>query len=390
MNQSASLTSIWLVRSRFFFIFLLFSFYSSFSDLQKVHTFEKDWLIYNAKWKTFLPYIAKKHFNYHSKSILIRPEDNYSNAFLKIQPKSSYYLFLNGAFQLELSKDSVYVFTIDSLKKSHANSPNLVLTFFQDNLVGLPADVSIQRELGSRNISKFSNLKSIGRITRLKSTFISISMFLILILIAVLQYIFPKYFYSYYRYSDWIRWRSKHHTIPNKPFSFPNLFVIIILSLMTSFVGFYNLISDSDFLITQGDDLKFWSTSWYVISRTFLAMFLFSSRYFIYQLFTSLFKIEYVTKFHFFKSIQTNIQFISLVYCSLVLSTLFFGPSFVPNFRGFSLLVYFYFFVRIFYFFRIFKNKFNVNSVTLGAYLVFIEGQVLLFGLYQILFPNLD
>jgi hypothetical protein len=159
---------------------------------------------------------------------------------------------------------------------------------------------------------------------------------------------------------------------------------------MTSFVGFYNLISDSDFLITQGDDLKFWSTSWYVISRTFLAMFLFSSRYFIYQLFTSLFKIEYVTKFHFFKSIQTNIQFISLVYCSLVLSTLFFGPSFVPNFRGFSLLVYFYFFVRIFYFFRIFKNKFNVNSVTLGAYLVFIEGQVLLFGLYQILFPNLD
>jgi hypothetical protein len=392
ISKSASYMSLWPIRSRFFLCFLVFfsSLFSTFARLQDVHSLEKDWLIYQAKWKTFLPYIPNKHFNYHSKSILISRNDFYPNSYLKVRPKTSYYLFLNGAFHLELKKDSVYVFSIDSLITANNNSPNLVVTFFNDNLNGLPTEVSIQRELGARHAAKMGNFMSLERITRLKSTFISISLILILILLAVLQNVFPKYFYSYYRYSDWIEWGSKHFVIPNTPFSFPNLFVIVILSLLTSFVGFCNLISDADFLISQGNDLKFWTTSWFVISRAFLAMFLFSSRYFIYQLFTSLFKIEFLTKFHFFKSIQTNLQFISLLYISLVLSTLYFGPSFVPNFRWFSILVYSYFFIRMFYFFRIFKSKFNINSITLGAYLVFIEGQVLLFGLYQILFPNLD
>jgi hypothetical protein len=390
--KSASLMSFWPIRSRFFLCILLFfgSFLPTFSQLHEVHSLEKDWLIYQAKWKTFLPYIAKKHFNYHSKSILISQKDFYPNSYLKIQPKNSYYLFLNGSFQFEMDKDSLYLFSIDSLLKVNHDAPNLVVTFYKDNLNGLPTEVSIQRELGLQNAAKLGNFMSLERITRLKSTFISISLIVILLLVAILQNVFPKYFYSYFRYSDWIHWGSKNFVIPNTPFSFPNLFVIVILSLLTSFVGFCNLISDTDFLISQGNDLKFWTTSWFVISRAFLAMFLFSSRYFIYQLFTSLFKIEFLTKFHFFKSIQTNLQFISILYISLVLSTFYIGPSFVPNFRWFSLLVYFYFFVRMFYFFRVFKNRYHINSITLAAYLIFIEGQVLLFGLYQILFPNLD
>ncbi len=390
MNQSASLTSFWAIRSRFFcFFFLLISF-ASVSQFQKTHSFEKDWLIYQSNWKSFLPYIANKHFNYHSKSILIQPKDYPAN-FLKVQPRDSYYLFINGTYQFQFKKDSTYVFSVDSLSQKYQNVTNLILTFYKEDLTGIPEEISLGRKiLPKQQLSIASQIKSLERLSEYKTNFIIISLIVILTFLAILHNYFPKYFYSYFRYSDWIHWEIKDNVIQNTPFAFPNVLVILILSLISAFIGFYFTLSNPNFFILQGQELNFYAAFGWVGGRSLIAMTLFFSRFLIYKIFTSLFKIEFMTKAHFYKAIQTNLQFLVLIYGSFVLITFYFGPSFILNFDYIYLLVYIYFVARVVYFFQIFRKRYHINAITLGAYLIIIEGQVIFFGLNQILFPSIN
>ncbi|MHA8051112.1 hypothetical protein V7S79_08335 [Aquirufa sp. ROCK-SH2] len=389
MNQSASLTSFLAIRSRFFCAFFLLSTISAFGQFQKTHDFDKDWYIYQSTWKSYLPYIANKHFNYHSKSIILHAQD-YPDHFLKVRPIDSYYLFLNGTYQFQLKKDSTYVFSVDSLMNKYVDASNLILTFYKDDLKGIPSEISLGKKYASKlQLVAAAQVKSLERLTRFKTNFVFISLLLILTLLSILHYSFPKYFYTYFKYSDWFHWEIKDSVIQNTPFALPNILVIVVLSLLSAFVGFYFTLSNPNFFLSQGEELSFYSAFAWVGSRAILALLLFFSRYLIYRIFTSLFKIEFLTKAHFFKAIQTNLQFIALIYASFVLMTLYFGPSYLPNFDLIYNILYVYFIVRVIYFFQIFRKRYHVNAITLGAYLIIIEGQVLFFGLNQILFPSI-
>lgn len=390
MNQSASLTSFWANRSRFFCVFFLFCSLTTFGEFQQTHSFEKEWLIYQSNWKSFLPYIANKHFNYHSKSILIRPQD-YPENYLRVHPVDSYYLFINGTYQFQCKEDSTYVFSLDSLNQKYSNSSNLILTFYKEDLKGIPEDISLVRKLISKqSFSSGGQVRSLERLSKFKTSFVMISLMMVLTLLAILHYYAPKYFYTYFRYSDWFHWEIKDNIIQNMPFAFPNVLVVVILSLISAFIGFYFTVSNPNFFISQGEELSFYSAFEWISIRSILALILFFGRYLVYKIFTSLFKIEFMTKAHFHKAIQTNLQFIALVYVSFVLMTFYFGPSYIPNFDLVNLLVYIYFITRVVYFFQIFRKRYHINALTLGAYLIFIEGQVLFFGLNQILFPSIN
>ena len=393
MNQSASLMSFWANRSRFFCAFFLLSVFSSFisfGEFQKIHDFDKDWMIYQSNWKTFLPYIPNKHYEYHSKSILLN-NDNYINNYLKISPEEAYYLFINGTYQLQFKKDSTYLFSIDSLSKKYVHSDPIIFTFYKEDLRGVPKEIHLVRKfISKQTLSNVNQLEILERIGSFKTNFIIISLLIVFTLLAILYNYFPKYFYAYFRYIDWFYWEIKDNVIQNTPFAFPNVLVVVILSFLSSVVGFYFITSNPNFFLVQGEEFRFYTSFEWVSTRTLLTFAIFFSRYLIYKIFTSLFKIEMITKVHFYKSIQTNLQFVALIYLSLVLITLYFGPSFTPNFEIISLLVYFYFFVRFVYFFQIFRKKYHLNVITLIAYLVIIEGQVLFFGLNQILFPSIN
>lgn len=391
MFKSASFKSFWPIRSRFFCIlaFLIFSFFASFSQLKEVHSFEKEWLIYQSNWKVFLPYISNKHFSYHSKSLLLDFKSQKAT-YIRIQPIDDYYLFINGAYRTALEKDSVYVYSLDSLSKNYPGQSSLLLTFFKENLSGLPGKISLVRKISLVNQANTKEYASLERLSKLKSDFIGISLFAILILLAIIHYYFPKYFYTYFQYTDWIHWRFKDNVIQNSPFSFPNLLVLLTLSFLTAFIGFLNLSSNPNYLLSQLDAIDDASPAIWVLSRTFFAFVLFSGRFFVYEIFTSIFKIEFLSKPHFYKSIQTNMQFFSLFFLVLVLLSLYYGPSFQPNLPLFKALVFGYFFVRIIYFFQLFRGRFTINVFTLAAYLIIIEGQVILFGINQILFPEMS
>ena len=72
-----------------FFLFFLFTSltFSTRAEWQNIHSFEKEWLVYQPSWKAFLPYISSRHFNFKSKSVLINPSD-FPKGYLKIEIQS--------------------------------------------------------------------------------------------------------------------------------------------------------------------------------------------------------------------------------------------------------------------------------------------------------------
>jgi hypothetical protein len=391
LEKSASLMSFRRNRSRFFcfFISLFFPAFSLFPQLKEVHSFDKEWLVYESNWKTFLPYISNKHFSYHAKSVLVDVAA-YPQAHLKIEPNTSCHFFLNGTYQYALESNSFYLYSLDSLKRKYPRTSNLVITLYKDDLSGLPGQMSIVRKWPIASQSKVSQLDWTERFSTPQSNFIGISILLILLLLALFHEIYPKYFYAYFQFSDWIHWREKDNVIQNTPFAFPNVFILFIISLLSAFIGFFNMMNESVQVSAQGESLGLGFSIKFLSVKTFLAFGLYVSRYFMYQIFATLFKIEFLAKPHFYRTIQTNIQFISLLYLGLILSSLYVGPLFQPNLPWLKSIVYAYFFIRFIYFFQIFRLRFSMNVFTLAAYLIIIEGQVVLFGINQILFPQMN
>ncbi|MEY4525926.1 MAG: hypothetical protein RIR57_1296, partial [Bacteroidota bacterium] len=67
--KSAHLISSRKTVSRFFLWALLLLAFTGQAAWKKVYSFDRDWLVYQEAWKSFLPYVSSKHYAYHSKSL---------------------------------------------------------------------------------------------------------------------------------------------------------------------------------------------------------------------------------------------------------------------------------------------------------------------------------
>ena len=131
--KSAHLIPSRKTMSRFFLWALLLLSSTSQAAWKKVYSFERDWLVYQEAWKSFLPYVSSKHYAYHSKSLELHPRD-FPEAYLTVYPKENYHLFLQGTLFKALKKGETFRLPLDSLKNK------VVLTVYSENLEGLPAD----------------------------------------------------------------------------------------------------------------------------------------------------------------------------------------------------------------------------------------------------------
>lgn len=377
--------------SRFFlfFIFVTLTF-SSRAEWQTIHSFEKEWLVFQPSWKAFLPYISTRHFNYKSKSVLINPTD-FPKGYLKIEASNNYTLFLNGVFCRKITQGTLIRMNLDSLSRKQRLKDRFVLTFYGDELNGLPQQVFIEQDVERGKISISDPFKMKVREGSGINNFFALTMLILLSLLGFLYSFFPKYFHSYFRFSDWLSWEIKDVNIAKMPFAFPNLVVIFILSLVTAYLAYFNgLLQTLNQTFTLGSSMTeiFSEAFLFIGTKTIVAFVIFSLRFFMYQIFCSLFKLDNLASIHFFKSIQTNIQFFTLLIFSILIYSVYMGPIFVNNLYWISTAVDVYFLIRAIYFFIIFKKHFKFNPLSLLAYLAIIEGQVLLFGIRELIFPK--
>ena len=379
------------MRSRFFLCLFLLAFTTGLrAQWETMETLEKDWSIYQTSWKTFLPYVSSKHYAYKSKSLLINPKEK-PRAFLTIEADKTYFLFLNGAFQRQLEIGKVVRINLDSLQNSDPSKNLFVYTFYAQDMAGLPQKVSIQRQSLGESISKADFLTFRNRNAQVFYNFFSFSFLSLLAFLGLLFAFFPKYFFAYFRISDWIHWELKDDAIIKSPLAFPNLMIIFILSLLTAYISFFiGMTHQSNDAFFDGPELNqsLGSIVFFLASKTGIAFLLFSLRYVMYRLFCSLFKLDQLAEAHFYKSVQTNFQFFTMLFLGLGLYAVSVGPLVKPDLNQISWLVNGYFFVRALYYFQLFRTSFRYNQISLFAYLILMEGQVLLYGVRELIFPE--
>jgi hypothetical protein len=108
----------------------------------------------------------------------------------------------------------------------------------------------------------------------------------------------------------------------------------------------------------------------------------------MFKLFTNLFRLSQVAEAHYFKSLQTNFQFFTGLFLIISLYSLYEGPLVPIDLSLISDVITVYFVVRSFYLFQVLRRSFPVNQLSLLAYLILMEGQVLVFGLRELIFPE--
>lgn len=375
-----------------FFLCVLFCLLAPLAKGQwkQTHSFEKEWMVYQPTVKGFLPYISTKHFGYKSKSIALNPAD-YPEGYLRVKPESDYHLFIQGTFQRFLPKGVEVRMSLDSLQRTYRGESQLVLTVYNNELKGLPKELSIERKIQVNSVAMADFLSIKRRNSFIFYQFFGFAFVILLLFIGTLFASFPRYFQTYFRFSDWVHWEVKEDAVLKSPFAFPNLWVIFTLSLLTAFLSFYNRLAhqvgDSSYesmenLQTIGASLGF------LITKVFVGFILFISRYFMFKLFTNLFRLTQVAEAHYFKSLQTNFQFFTLLFICISLYALYQGPLVLINLSYISYLITGYFVLRSVYLFQVFRRSFSVNQLSLLAYLMLMEGQVLVFGLRELIFPE--
>lgn len=390
IQKSANQFPIGKVSRFFLFFFLLITSDIAATQWQEVQPLDKSWLVYQANMKAFLPYISSKHYNYKSKSLAI-PLAEYPKTYLRLTMDEEYVLFVQGAFHSHLKKEEVYSWSMDSLQARYPINGPLYFSFYRANMAGIPQGISIERKVEENNTAFSDMLNLRQRNAYLFNQFFGSSFLLILFFLGVLYAAFPRYFAAYFRFTDWIHWEIKEEVLLKNAFAFPNLLVIFLLSLITACFSFYNGLlnqSQDSFFESQENLQRFLPAIGFVLSKTLLGFGLFVSRYFVYKLFTNLFRLPHIADAHYFKSIQANLQFFIVLFGLLSLISVYMGPMYAVNLNYISYLITGYFFVRAIYFFQVFRRTYQVNQLSLLAYLILMEGQVMVFGLRELIFPE--
>lgn len=389
-SKSASHFPLGKISRFFLLLLLLLSMQVHAAKWQLVQPLDKAWLVYQPNLKTFLPYISGKHYSFKSKSLAI-PLQEFPHTYLRMDLDDDYVLFLQGTFHSHLTKGKHYRWSVDSLQKVYPKANPLYFSFYQAKMAGLPQTVLLERKVEEDNVTFSDMLNLRQRNVYLFNQFFGSAFLLILFFLGVLYAAFPRYFAAYFRFSDWIHWEIKEEVLLKNTFAFPNLLVIGLLSLITACFSFYNgLLNQSNdaFFETQENLQRFLPAIGFILSRTLLGLALFVSRYFMYKLFTNLFRLPHIAEAHYFKSVQANLQFFIVLFGLLSLFSVYMGPIYPVNLTYISYVITAYFVLRAIYFFQVFRRTYPVNQLSLLAYLILMEGQVMVFGLRELIFPE--
>ena len=108
----------------------------------------------------------------------------------------------------------------------------------------------------------------------------------------------------------------------------------------------------------------------------------------MYKLFANLFRLPNIAEAHYFKTVQANLQFYIVLFSLLSLIAVYLGPMYPMNLTYISYIITGFVILRAIYFFQVFRRSYPVNQLSLMAYLILMEGQVMVFGIRELIFPE--
>jgi hypothetical protein len=351
-----------------------------------VHDYQDDWQVFDVRYKAYVPYVREQHQDYNSFSLFFDIE-NYKGYKLLYRSERENYLFIDASLQKKLPITSWVILDIDSLQQAFGKS-KLFLTIYGTNTN--VEDITIQ--IGNK-ISKAQNTAEIGEslLTILPrelspfQNFFVIGLLLLACLYAFLYNFQPKSFQRFFSVRDLLTLSKRDESfVVNKPFDIGNVLFVVNLSFTLSFI-FMLITHEKTDLFSASNILREGETLGTLLLNFFeIAIIVFVSlnfKYFALRVLSNLYRLDNITKIHYFKIIQASSIFFLLLLIVLTFSTVS-NPEIIKNAEK-------YFFVPISLFFvvRLFLLYFTINKMTtlknlyLFSYLCIIELIPLIVGI---------
>ena len=295
-----------------------------------VANFDRNWYVYDEGYENYVPYISERHFGIPAHVVFCNLEQNLKYDLLIKCEDPDNFLFVEGALKRKLPVNEWVTLPIDSLYKVF-NKKQIYLTIYGSKRVA-SKKIVIGHKIASQGTTKRinateENLKILPRnLTPYRSS-LSLLFIITLCLFAYLSANYNRAFTGFFDLTGPFTVYSREQSLfASQALSRTNVLFIILLSLILSLVYLLLRYSGMSLLgnkwfLQDGETVSILLANFFRLSILFFISLI--VKYFFLGLLGSLFNLSKIVDLHYFKLIQTNTVFYSVlavVLFSLVLS----------------------------------------------------------------------
>jgi hypothetical protein len=350
----------------------------------------KEWLVYDAAEKEYVPYVVEQHSNQLVINTLVDLESNRHYDLLVFVEKENF-LFLNGALKENLQSNQWRVLKIDSLYKTYRVPQLLVSIYGTQGAAGKKMMIGHRKAAVEKLVTLEGEsplvLKTIEK--SVLSNFFVIGFLFIIAFSASLLNGYPRAFQRMYSLYDTLRTDIRDETfLINRPLSRVNLFFIGFLSLAFAYLYLfaqskeYNLFASRELLLS---DQTFLGTLWGYLKTALLCFGLLMGKYFAVYTLASLYKLEKAANLHYFKDIQSSVIFYSALLIVATTASLYIS-DWQKWMRPLVVVPAIVFYIlRTFLIFFAIRNVVSIKNLYLISYLCIVEVIPIIIGIRYVL-----
>jgi hypothetical protein len=356
-----------------------------------IYDLKYDWLEYNKDLKVYIPHIKENNSNKIIYSLRINFND-YPGCYLLLKSQNSNdYLFFGSKMKQVLPKDEWVKFSYKDLSKVNNNAAFILSIYGDKNpenhsvFFGFPfSKASNIRKIKANNFLDFSPRS----FSSIQSSLVVFFLFC-LIMMSFLTSNFSKAYKKFYSINDMLSFKIKETSfLVNKPMDRPNMMIVILLSMFSSFVFIlcqskgFDILSNN-FIFQNGDSFGVLTSNFFKL--TIIIFVLYIAKYFLINTIGSLFNIEKIVDIHYFKLIQISLVFFTIVLVILLISyNAYFGN--VSNFKNlFTVILLFFYSIRALIIYFSINQTGNIKTLYLISYLCIVEILPVLIGMRLII-----
>ena len=356
-----------------------------------IYDLKYDWLEYNKDLKVYIPHIKENNSNKIIYSLRINFND-YPGCYLLLKSQNSNdYLFFGSKMKQVLPKDEWVKFSYKDLSKVNNNAAFILSIYGDKNpenhtvFFGFPfSKASNIRKIKANNFLDFSPRS----FSSIQSSLVVFFLFC-LIMMSFLTSNFSKAYKKFYSINDMMSFKIKETSfLVNKPMDRPNMMIVILLSMFSSFVFIlcqskgFDILSNN-FIFQNGDSFGVLTSNFFKL--TIIIFVLYIAKYFFINTIGSLFNIEKIVDIHYFKLIQISLVFFTIVLVLLLISyNAYFGN--VSNFKNlFTIILLFFYSIRALIIYFSINQTGNIKTLYLISYLCIVEILPVLIGMRLII-----
>lgn len=351
-----------------------------------VKDFQDDWQVYDERYQNYVPYLRERHQSYKSFSIFLDLDAYRSYQLLYYATKDNY-LFINASLQKKLPAKQWVVLNLDSLHRVY-DTHEIFLTFYS-TLPGLEDKTllignAIKQAQRPIEIAE-SQITAKPRVVNAYQDFFTLAGLLLLGCFAFLYNFQAKAFQKFFNIRDLLTVSKRSESsVQNAGLDLSSILFIANLSLVIAYLYMFAVSKNIEIfggrqLVSYSDTLSDLMLTYFEISLIILL--LFGAKYLSIYLLGSLYRLNKITNFHFFKIIQASGLFFLLLLAVLML--LFYTQPYLSDnvANGLTAVVSSFFLARLALLYFSINKLASLKNLYLFSYLCIVELIPLIVGM---------